>query len=405
MTAWTVRPIEADEHAAWRALPYRNFHVDKRPMDSDLDFLRRRYATQHLTAAYDGDTIVGTFRTWDIDLPVPGGTVAAEAVSSVTVSPTHRRRGVLTAMMTSSLRAARERGRSVSILIASGAEIYGRYGYAVATEHCTWTLDASKPFREDNLSGLDFQLCSDSDLVEVAPQVYARAAAGMPGAMPRDELTWAQILGVSGLSHEDKTTARPAVVARVDGEAVGYARYHVKESSQQRVDTSVLHLDDLAATTPAAYAGLWQFVASIDLVATVEAGDRPVHEPLPWLLRDRRAARQSELADFQWVALLDVGAALAARSYDVAGGCVVEIAGEGRWSLEADGRESAVQQTTASAEVTMPLRSLASAYLGQISVTQLHAAGLVTEHRPGAVRRLDALLTHRPETAIGHTWF
>ena len=99
MTDWKVRPITEDEIPAWRALPYRNFHVSDLPSEADLDILKPRYAEQNLTAAYDADRIVGTFRTWDVDLPVPGGTVKTDAVSSVGVLPTHRRRGVLTAMI------------------------------------------------------------------------------------------------------------------------------------------------------------------------------------------------------------------------------------------------------------------------------------------------------------------
>src|SRR5215212_4912512 len=99
MSAWTIRPITDDEIPAWRALPYRNFHVPQMPAEADLDFAKRRYADQNLTAAFDRDRLVGTFRTWDIDLPAPGGTVKAEAVSSVAVAPTHRRRGVLSSLM------------------------------------------------------------------------------------------------------------------------------------------------------------------------------------------------------------------------------------------------------------------------------------------------------------------
>lgn len=406
MTAWEVRTITDDELRDWRALPFRNFHVLEVPSDNDLDFLKRRHQTQYLTAAVEAGRIVGTFRTWDDDLPVPGGRVKTDAVSSVGVAPTHRRRGVLRAMMADGLARARERGCALSILIASEGEIYERYGYGVATEHCTWTLDThAARFREDYTAGFDFELCVDADLADVAPKVYAKAAAGMPGAMSRDEFVWQQYLGMSGLSYEDASKARHAVRVLGGGEPVGYARYTVKESSEQRVDTSVLKLHDLCGETPEASAALWQFLASLDLVSTISAGDRAPHEPLPWLLHDRRAARLTDLADFQWVAVLDALAALRGREYAAAGRCVLEVVDHGRYSIESEASGSAVEPTSSDPDVTMPAHALGSAYLGQVGLTRLHAAGLVTEHTDGAVARLGAMLAWQPRSAVGHTWF
>ena len=269
-----------------------------------------------------------------------------------------------------------------------------------------WTLDKRMArFRESYTDGLDFELCSDADLADVAPTIYAQAAHGMPGAMSRDDFVWQQYLGMTGLSHEKPSKARPAVLARSGGEPVGYARYTVKESSEQRVDTSVLTVHDLCAVTPRASAAMWQFLTGIDLVAKIEAGDRPVHEPLPWLLHDRRAARQSERADFQWVAVLDAVAALSGRTYDVPGRSVLSVVGQGTFQIESDGTSSDVTPTTKAPDVTLPPHALGSTYLGQMSLTQLFTGGLVEEHTRGGVAALDALLHHAPTAAIGHTWF
>ena len=56
---------------------------------------------------------------------------------------------------------------------------------------------------------------------------------------------------------------------------------------------STAEVDDLCAATPAAEARLWRFLAELDHVTTVTAGDRPVDELLPWLLhrRPRRPSR------------------------------------------------------------------------------------------------------------------
>src|SRR5687768_12639657 len=79
--------------------------------------------------AYDGDRVVATFRSYGMELTVPGGFVRADAVTNVTVAPTHRRRGLLSTMMRDDLRAAAARGEPLAALVASEWPIYGRYGF------------------------------------------------------------------------------------------------------------------------------------------------------------------------------------------------------------------------------------------------------------------------------------
>ena len=59
--------------------------------------------------------------------------VPAGGVTVVGVLPTHRRRGVLTAMMQAQLEDCRARGDVVAYLWASEATIYGRFGYGLAS--------------------------------------------------------------------------------------------------------------------------------------------------------------------------------------------------------------------------------------------------------------------------------
>ena len=329
-----VRDVVPDEYDAYIRLATRAFHGTQVPAaEVDRQWVARRYAAQRVTAAFVDDRIVGTFRTWDGPLAVPGGLLTADFVSTVTVSPTHRRRGVLTQMMNRDLQQAKDSGTPVAYLIASSAQIYGRYGYGVCTEHCTWTVDADPTlFRlPPGAADLNVEICHDADLAEVAPAVYDAAYRGMPGAKSRDDMWWQATLGLAGLTEEHPAGLRLAFVVREpDGTPVAYGRYKVTETVVHRVDASELEVLDLAASTAAGYARSWQFLASIDLVATLKAGDRPVDEPLPWLLTDRRAARQSDRADFAWARLLDVPAALSGRRYSAPGRCVIEVLDHGR---------------------------------------------------------------------------
>ena len=67
----------------------------------------------------------------------PWGTLAVNAISSVTVLPTHRRRRLLRRWMTQELERAPAAGTAVSILIASEAPIYRRFGFGMAATACT----------------------------------------------------------------------------------------------------------------------------------------------------------------------------------------------------------------------------------------------------------------------------
>src|SRR5205807_506491 len=82
-----------------------------------------------------------TFRSFATPLTVPGGEVAADAITNITVSPTHRRRRLLSTMIEADLAAAAERGDPVAILVASEWPIYGRYGFGPAADIADYEVD------------------------------------------------------------------------------------------------------------------------------------------------------------------------------------------------------------------------------------------------------------------------
>src|SRR5438128_247269 len=73
---------------------------------------------------------VGTAATYSFELTLPGEVLASAAgLTAVGVLPTHRRRGVLTAMMRHLDTGLRARGEFLSVLLATEATIYRRFGY------------------------------------------------------------------------------------------------------------------------------------------------------------------------------------------------------------------------------------------------------------------------------------
>ena len=96
------------------------------------------------------------------------------------------------------------------------------------------------------------------------------------------------------------------------------------------------------------------------------------------------------VGDGLWVRLVDVGAALAARSYDGDGDVVLAVGdafcpwNDARFALDGS-------KTTAPPDLRLDVDALGSVYLGGFTVGQLARAGKVDELTPGAVERADAL--------------
>src|ERR1700712_4479744 len=135
-----IRTVKEDEFEAWQTTTSVAFFSTP-PPDTTARWKLPPVGLERCWAAFDGSRPVGALRTFSNEITVPGGSqVAADALTNVTVLPTHRRRGSLTGMMTASLAQAVERGDPVSILIAARWPIYGRYGYGPATVGADYTV-------------------------------------------------------------------------------------------------------------------------------------------------------------------------------------------------------------------------------------------------------------------------
>jgi predicted acetyltransferase len=198
---------------------------------------------------------------------------------------------------------------------------------------------------------------------------------------------------------------RPAPGAEIDG----LLRYHVDEHWEGMRPLSAAVIDDLVAANPVAYAALWRLCCDLDNIVTVTAGNRSVDESLPWLLADARAMVQTSRFDNIWLRILDVEAALTARRYLTTDALVIEVrdAGghaAGRYLLEAGPDAANCTRTTNAADIELDVTTLGAAYLSGTSLQTMATAGLVVEHRGGAVARADAMFRW---TAVPwcNTWF
>ncbi|MET9835037.1 GNAT family N-acetyltransferase [Streptomyces sp. NPDC006385] len=364
--------------------------------------------------AWDGDTCVGTAGAFSFRLTVPGGaSVPAAGVTMVSVAATHRRRGVLTSMMRRQLDDVREWGWPLAVLTASEPEIYGRFGYGVGTFHVSAEIDTSR-VRLSVPPGTDdvrLRYAVPADVLDVCEAVYARKVSGRPGMLAR--LPGWERLGLLDAESERKgasplqcvlaeriggseaTSVEGGGGRREGGEVVGYARFHVKPEWDANGPKGSVHLRDAQALDPAAQAALWRFLFDIDLTSTVKAYGRPMDEAWQYQVSDiRRCALR--VRDSLHVRLVEVGAALEARTYQAPVDVVFEVEdafcpwNSGRWRLSGDAKGASCERTTDAADLSLSVRELGAAYLGGVSLGALGDAGRVRELRRGALAEASA---------------
>ncbi|MEU6062336.1 GNAT family N-acetyltransferase [Streptomyces sp. NPDC047097] len=376
------------------------------PPSVSEEVLRVRGANIDVTrtqGAFEDERCVATFRSHDQDVSVPGGAlVQANAVTNVTVSPTHRRRGLLSRMMAADLAAARERGDVLSTLIAAEYPIYGRYGFGPAAWSTEWTVDLRRagldPRRSGPGDGGRIDLVTPEELRKLGPDLFERARAVRHGMVSRSARWWERSTGMHRIPEEPWKEPFFAVYRSASGEPDGYLAYTADdrwEDGKQPLNTATVR--QLVAATPAAERALWLFLCSVDWITLVKTGHRAPDDLLPLLLPDPRAARVTTHADFLWLRIMDVARALEARSYAAEGALVLEVRDEsglsgGRFRLEAGPGGASCAPTTTSAELTLGIAELGTLYLGDESAVRLAALGRVEETAPGAATRADALL-------------
>ncbi|MFI5756477.1 GNAT family N-acetyltransferase [Streptomyces sp. NPDC051569] len=389
-----VRTVDPSEHADWTRALHTGF---LRPPVISEEVMRGRLKDadpDRLWGAFDNGRCVATFRSFAQELTVAGGAVlTADAISNVSVSPTHRRRGLLTRIMNSDLAAAKERGDAVATLIAAEYPIYGRYGFGPAAGFTEWEIDVPRagldPRWAAPADGGRIDLVDGEDVRKIGPELHDRFRARQHGAINRDARWWRLDTGEEPNGFP-WTEPFYAVHRSAAGEIEGLVGYTADDTwGERKQPQNTAKVKRLIAVTPAAERALWHFLCSVDWVTTVRTGHRPQDDLMPHFLPDPRAARIVTRADFLWVRILDVIRALEARTYAVPATLVLEITDTaglagGRFRLDASEEGAACSPTTESPDISLDVRELGALYLGDASAVRLAALGTLTEEKPGA---------------------
>ena len=410
----TIRPIKADELATWFEAFGTAFYIWPTDPQAAAEFRRPTIDYDRTIGAFEGDAIVGTFRTFPTQLTLPGGgRVAVNAVSGVSVRPTHRRRGTLARMIAHDVARATERGEVACILIASEWLIYGRFGYGPATWKSNWTLRTRSMALVLAPVGT-VEIVSPAKARELLPGIYAEYAAAQPGEIDRPDHRWEFELGLTEWPGRPRWRGQVAIHRDDAGRPDGFARFHGEENwGDGGIPDHAMLVDELHGVTTAAEVDLWRFLAQMDLTAVIKAENRRALEPLTWYLADARAAQPSGQSDFLWVRPLDVPGLLAARRYDRDASLVLEVTdvvdgrpgpAAGRYRLEVRGAAATCERTEDEPDLTLEARHLGATSLGGTRLVDITRGGGATEHRAGALREAD-LLFRAADPPWCSTWF
>jgi predicted acetyltransferase len=388
---WDVRAVTEDEIDLFRARLSRAFGGDADEDDGARDRFLEIFEIDRTFAAFDDGDIIGTGGAFSFDLTVPGGrSVGMGGTTIVTVQPTHRRRGVLTAMMEHHLHEVASKGESVAGLWASESSIYGRFGYGRATFRCEIEMDA----RAVAMRGPDplgrVRLVDAEEAEAAMRNVYEQARMDRAGMLSRTDSWWRLRRMRDDESTRGGKSARRYAIYEQNGQPLGYATYRQKEKWEDFPEGEV-HVIEVITITNAAHRGLWGFLTNIDLFPTVEWWNSPIDDPLPFHVTDPRRVER-EITDSLWVRLLDIPVALESRLYEQDGTLVIGVDdpfrpdNTGRYRLTVEGGEAKCQKEDgAEPDIACGVDVMGHLYLGGGDAYGMAHAGQI-RGRDDAVR-------------------
>jgi predicted acetyltransferase len=397
-----LRPITVGEWRQYNSVLEAAFGESWSEEESER--YRGRQELDRSLAAFEGERIVGTAGAYSMELTLPGlRTIPVGGLTNIAVLPTHRRRGILRAMIERHLRDVEARGEPASVLNASESIIYGRFGYGAATIDAQYEISTRHAaFRHPVKAPGRIRLLGAAESEKVLPPLYDRVRHAQPGELSRDRGHWSTYFADPEWNRRGASQHFDVVYEEAPDRIEGWAGYRLERRSSDGLPGNIVLLRELHALTTTALAALVRYCLDLDLATAVRIWPRPLEEPLRWLLADPRRLRVNRIVDNLWVRLLDLPAALTARGYAHEGRLVLQVSdalrprNQGRFLLEATQAGASCQPTGLPPDLVLEVADLGAAYLGGVRFTTLARADRVAEQTPGALHRADQLFASDP---------
>lgn len=387
----TIRTATDDD---WDAVALLDAHAFGEHQNAeDLAETQILTDSKNVYLAWDGSTPVGVAMHFPMSVTVPGGNqVDVSGVSWVSVAPTHRRRGILRSMFTQQHRALSDAGAPLSLLTASEATIYGRFGYGPVTEEFSVSIDRRfAQFRPDAPAPTGVRLIESTEAATLLPEIYHRWQQQTAGAQPKPPIRWERFFA----DRENRREGLTALFFIVHPD--GYVAYRRGENPSRVV------VSEFIAVTDEAYAALWQILAGVDLVDTIEIRQSNA-EALPFLLTSNRLPKVTGSYDTMWARIMHVEAALEARTYALDTTLVIAVrdpfldAG-GTYSLTITDGVARCVRVESEPDVELDIDVLASMYFGTHRARLFASANRLTARTDRALHELD-LTFGTPRAAV-----
>ena len=401
MDSITFRPVTDAEYPDF-ALAFIEGFANDMPDDDFADLIKSTLPPERTLAAFEDDEIVGTFGGYDLDLTVPGGHVPMEGTTVVTVFPTHRRMGLMNEMMRLHLDNAVANGYPVAGLWASSSNIYDRYGYGIATCSATVTMQGRDVVFRDGVEIDRARRISIATAHDELPSIFDRVVLETPGMFARSEEWWkAEVLVDAAWTKRGKTSKRVVVHDGQDGPD-GYAIYRQKDGeSDDGHAAGTVHVLEVIAATDRAHASLWSYLTNVDGCPEIRAWNSALDDPLAMKIVEPRRIKHAAHFDALWILVLDVVAALEARTYEQDGTIRFNVENafrddvEGTYELTVTDGVGACTRIEGDADVSLNVDVLGAMYLGGADAFAYAAADRIRGSAQEVVRLHDLFRTAR----------
>jgi predicted acetyltransferase len=388
-----IRPCGSVEEVKQAITPIGYYFGRSVPHEDQAERLARVLPAERVYAAWEGGRAVGGLGAFPFHLTVPGGRVPAAGVTIAGVLPTHRRRGLLRAMMRALLDACYQQGEPVAYLWATEDTIYGRFGFGLASFTAEIDLPRERSaFHAPSAFSGHVQLVSPRAAEEFVAPIYERVAVETPGMFARSSTWWqTRVLADPELRRGTSGDLQCAVLEN-EGRPTAYAFYRINSAFERGLQTGSVAVIEAIAESPEATRAIWRYLFDIDWMARVRAWLLPLDHPLLHSVAEPRRLGFS-LRDGVWVRLLDFETAMSARSYQDRGSVVIDVIDEfcpwnaGCWRIGSDG----VGRTDETPALRSDISAVGSVYLGGFTWTQLTRALRVQELLPRAAAHADTL--------------
>ena len=320
-------------------------------------------------------SLTGSLQTGRCELPL-------QMITDVTVSPAHRRQGLLRRLITDDLADAAARGLPLAALTVSETTIYGRFGFGLATWRQRIEVDTTSRF---GLRGFvdpgRMELVDPTELWPAMQRNFELFHERSRGSVSRPSFFRPWLTGSFDFQEQGPNTKlRAAAHLDAGGEPDGHVVYqHVGYGDVAGGKVKVM---DLVAADPVAYLALWRFLADIDLCVRVEWNNSSADDPLVWALTDPSCRKVDKVDDHIWVRVLDVVTALEGRPWAADGSVVLVVQdplghAEGSFRVTVKEGEASVEPCADEPEVRVDAETLGSLYLGGVAVDTMRAAGRI----------------------------